>query len=412
VHHSTATTKKDFFTILFARSRTRLPRLYRSIMSNAPDAGAGQQDFIKGWPHPSLLQRPELQTALAESFQKAISEDPASMLNYGTKEQGAFMLGHPKFLSSLAEYLTSEYGRAVDPATLMSTGGGSMGTDLCCRVHAAAGDYAVCEAPTYYLAHQMFRERGLNLREVDIQPDGMDLDALEKTVQELDGKVKLVYTVPVHHNPTGIIMSQEKRVRLAAMARQYKFYIIADEAYQLVNFKPCPVVPLYYEDDPNDPRILSVGTFSKMIGPGVKVGWIQAHPTLLKPLTGIGFINSGNNPVIFNSMGLAHFIRSGGLKNHLDFVSSELSRKCALLCSELRSAGLEPFEPTGGYFVWCPSKDGKMTGRNGKGMCLDPPDRFEKHMRLCFAWLTDEQIVEGVRYLKELGVPAEPKSDD
>ena len=374
-------------------------------MSNVPDAGAGQQDFIKGWPHPSFFERPELQKALTDSFTKAMTEDPSSMLNYGTKEQGAFMLGHPKFLSALSEYLTSEYKRPVDPATLMSTGGGSMGTDLCCRVHAAAGDYAVCEAPTYYLAHQMFRERGLNLREVDIQPDGMDLDALEKICQELEGKVKLVYTVPVHHNPTGIIMSQAKRERLAAMARQYKFYVISDEAYQLVNFDTengPGVVPLYYEDDANDPRILSVGTFSKMIGPGVKVGWIQAHPSLLKPLTGIGFINSGNTPVIFNSMGLAHFIRSGGLKNHLDFVSGELKRKCELLVAELKSAGLEPFEPTGGYFVWCPSKDGKMTGRNGKGMCLDPPDRFEKHMRLCFAWLTDEQIVEGVAYLKNL----------
>ena len=60
---------------------------------------------------------------------------------------------------------------------------------------------------------------------------------------------------------------------------------------------------------------------------------------MLKPLTGIGFINSGNNPVIFNSMGLAHFIQSGGLKNHLDFVSSELSRKCKLLCAELKKAG-------------------------------------------------------------------------
>ena len=59
-----------------------------------------------------------------------------------------------------------------------------------------------------------------------------------------------------------------------------------------------------------------------------QVGWIQAHPSLLKPLTGIGFINSGNNPVIFNSMGLAHFIRSGALKEHLNFVSSELTRKC------------------------------------------------------------------------------------
>ena len=65
----------------------------------------------------------------------------------------------------------------------------------------------------------MFRERGLNLREVDIHSDGMDLDALEKVVQELDGKVKLVYTVPVHHNPTGIIMSQENRRRLAEMVR-------------------------------------------------------------------------------------------------------------------------------------------------------------------------------------------------
>jgi 2-aminoadipate transaminase len=205
-------------------------------MSNAPDAGAGQQDFIKGWPHPSYFEREELQKDIQESFTKAITEDPSSMLNYGTKEEGAFMLGHPKFLSALSEYLSSEYKRPVDPATLMSTGGGSMGTDLCCRVHAAAGDYAVCEAPTYYLAHQMFRERGLNLREVDIQSDGMDLDALEQIVQELDGKVKLVYTVPVHHNPTGIIMSQAKRERLAAMARQYKFYVIADEAYQLVNF--------------------------------------------------------------------------------------------------------------------------------------------------------------------------------
>ncbi len=371
-------------------------------MSNAPDAAAGQQDFIKGWPHPELLQRPQLRDALTASFTKALAEDPAAALNYGTAAQGAFMRGHPTFLNALAEFLAAEYGRPVDPDTLMSTGGGSMGTDLCCRVHAQAGDYAVCEAPTYYLAHQMFRERGLNLREVDMQDDGMDLDALEKTVVELAGKVKLVYTVPVHHNPTGIIMSQAKRTRLMEMARKHKFYVIADEAYQLLNFRDdLGVVPLYYEDDPADPRCLSVGTFSKLIGPGIKVGWVQAHPSLLKPLTGIGFINSGNNPVIFNSVGLAHFVRSGALKEHIAFVSGELSRKKALLCAELRGAGLEFHEPSGGYFVWVPSKDGKMTGRSGKGMVLDPPDRFATTMRLCFAWLTDDQIVQGVRYLKE-----------
>ena len=371
-------------------------------MSNAPDAGAGQQDFIKGWPKRELIDYPELKAALSESFSKAITELSGSCLNYGTKEQGAFMLGHPAFLNALAGFLSKEYGREVSPSTLMSTGGGSMGTDLACRVHAQAGDYAISEAPTYYLAHQMFRERGLNLREVPLQKDGMDLDALEKLVVELDGKCKLVYTVPVHHNPTGVIMSQEKRTRLVAMARKHKFYVIADEAYQLLNYeKGGPgVVPMFYEDDAADPRVLSVGTFSKLIGPGIKVGWVQAHPALLKPLSGIGFINSGNNPVIFNSVGLAHFIESGNLKKHISFVSAELGRKKNLLCTELKNAGFEPYEPTGGYFVWVQSKDGKMTGRSGKGMTLDPPDQFADYMRLCFAWLTDEQIVAGVKYLK------------
>ena len=149
-HHPRQQTKQT--KILFLRSTSRNVRsLLRRTMSNAPDAGAGQQDFIKGWPHPTLLQRPQLQQSLVESFQKAMSEDGASMLNYGTAAEGAYMRGHPKFLSALSEYLSSEYEREVDPATLMSTGGGSMGTDLCCRVHAQAGDYAICEAPTYYL---------------------------------------------------------------------------------------------------------------------------------------------------------------------------------------------------------------------------------------------------------------------
>merc|ERR1719146_563890 len=118
----------------------------------------------------------------------------------------------------------------------MTTGGSSMGTDLCARIHSKAGDYAVSEAPTYYLAHTMFKDRGLNLLEVPIEADGMDMVALEKVLKEQGGKVKIVYTVPVHHNPTGITMSNAKRVRLLELAKKYKFLIAADEAYQLLNF--------------------------------------------------------------------------------------------------------------------------------------------------------------------------------
>lgn len=84
-------------------------------MSNAPNAPAGQQDFIKGWPHPSMLDRAEFKTALQSSFTKALGDLASSALNYGTKEEGAFMLGHPTFLNALAGFLSSEYGRPVDP---------------------------------------------------------------------------------------------------------------------------------------------------------------------------------------------------------------------------------------------------------------------------------------------------------
>lgn len=86
-----------------------------------------------------------------------------------------------------------------------------------------------------------------------------------------EGKIKMLYTVAVHHNPTGITMSDAKRKRLVELAREHKFIIVADEAYQLLNFEPSEVKPMFYYDDPADPRVLSVGAFSKLIGPGVKV---------------------------------------------------------------------------------------------------------------------------------------------
>merc|ERR1719401_1732324 len=227
----------------------------------------------------------------------------------------------------------------------------------------------------------------MSLMGVPIEKDGMDVDALEKLLKENPGKIKLVYTVPVHHNPTGVTMSEAKRERLVDLARKHNFVVCADEAYQLLNFEPVNVKPMFYYDDPANPKVLSIGTFSKLIGPGVKVGWVQAHEKLLKPLTNIGFIDSGNNPVIFSSCNLIHLIESGALKKHISEVSQDLGSRCALICKKLREVGLELDQPKGGYFVWVKSK-GKMTGRSGECMCI-AKDRFHDWMRLCFCWLKE-----------------------
>merc|ERR1719329_1903408 len=201
---------------------------------------------------------------------------------------------------------------------------------------------------------------------------GMDLDALDARLTEFPGKIKVVYTVPVHHNPTGVTMPNAKRERLVAMAREHGFMIIADEAYQLLSYEKIEEKPLFYHDDPSNPRVLSIGTFSKLIGPGIKVGWIQAHEHLLKPLTSIGFIDSGNNPVIFSSMNLLHFLESGNFEKHVAHVCRECGEK------------------------------NKVVGRTGEGMCI-AKDRFHDIMRICFCWLSKAQIEEGLDELDESG---------
>jgi len=158
------------------------------------------------------------------------------------------------------------------------------------------------------------------------------------------------------------------------------------------------VDPLFYHDNPADPRVFSVGGFSKLIGPGIKVGWVQAHPALLKPLGAVGYIASGNNPVIFMSGLLKHFITSGNCARHIAHVSATFAKKKDLMVDELRKVGLEPNNPMGGYFVWVKTDGHKRTGRSGKGMSLDP-DAFNDYMRLCFAFPTEEEIVEGIRSL-------------
>jgi len=113
----------------------------------------------------------------------------------------------------------------------------------------------------------------------------------------------------------------------------------------------------------------------------------------------VGFIDSGNNPVIFSSCNLIDFIESGALAAHVETVSKDLGKRCELMCSKLREVGLEVRQPKGGYFVFVQSK-GKMTGRSGECMVI-AKDRFHDWMRLCFCWLSPEQIEEGIEYLRQ-----------
>merc|ERR1712070_741107 len=103
---------------------------------------ASQQDFIKGWPSRHMLEGEDFKAALKSSFTAALDTMSGSALNYGTKEDGAYMIGHPAFQNALAQFLSKIYGKEVNSSSLMSMGGSSMGTDIIARVYSQAGDIA------------------------------------------------------------------------------------------------------------------------------------------------------------------------------------------------------------------------------------------------------------------------------
>ena len=129
-------------------------------------------------------------------------------------------------------------------------------------------------------------------------------------------------------------MSQAKRERLCAMARKYKFYVrCTTRRTNCLALKMAPLASFQCIMKMMPPtQEFCLLELSKLIGPGIKIGWVQAHPSLLKPLSGIGFINSGNNPVIL-TLAVSHILLSRNLKKHIQFVSKELGRKKRLLCS-------------------------------------------------------------------------------
>ena len=366
---------------LFRRPIWKGPRLMSS------QAVLTSTDFGRGWPHPELLQG-ELPQQLAESFQHGLHFASES-LNYGDAKGSSFRFGHPKFLEALAGFLSQQYDADVEAETLMASGGASMGIDLAMRSFATEGQVCIFEEPTYYLSFNMAKDAGMIPRSVPMYQDGMDLERLEEVC--IEGNVGMVYTIPVHHNPTGYTMQNWKRQKLMDLARKYHFMVVADEAYQLLNFGAPEVKPLYYHDDPMDPRVVSVGTFSKLIGPGVKVGWIQAHPKLLKKITQVGYLASGGNPVTFSSMALLHLITSGRLAEHIRNISQQLSERCELLCRSLHRVDPELYVPRGGYFVWVKGQEVKAFGKPGNEFTISN-DKCLDRTRLCFSWLSKEDL--------------------
>lgn len=363
----------------------------------------GHINFGIGQPSPDLLDLELVHAASERFFAQAEPLD----LNYGEKQ------GDARFRAALGGLLEREYGRPAPPETLFLTAGNSQALDYVCSRFTRPGDTVFVEDPSYFLAFQILRDHGLEVVGIPVDADGLDVEALERELGR--HAPALLYTVPSYQNPTGRTLSQGRRARLVELSREHDFLVVADEVYQMLWYRdpPPPALGTRAEEG----KVLSLGSFSKILAPGMRLGWIQTNAELMEGLLAGGVVNSGGSLNQFTSHVVRHAMEEELLDRHLHRLRQVLGTRVEVMDRRLRSRAAEFLEwevPEGGYFFWLRMRGptdptelrshaaGYRTGFQpgalfsaGAAICPD-------YLRLSFARYTAAEIEEGVDRLAAL----------
>jgi 2-aminoadipate transaminase len=362
-----------------------------------------------GQPDRSTFPVEALQSAATRAFDSA-----GEYLQYGA-EYGD---GHHRL--ALADFLTRAYGFPVDAELLYSSNGNSQAIDQISGTFSAPGDTIIVEDPTYFLARQIFADRHLHVVGAHLDADGIDVDALGMQLADLRSAgtpARFIYTIPTFHNPTGLTLPTERREQLVQLATRNNCLIVADEVYHLLQIGhtgESALLPPPMSAWVDSGHVLSMGTFSKIFSPGLRLGWIHGAPPLLERLVNTGLILSagGLNPVVSTMM--TPLLRDGSVEHNIAALRREYAMRIDVMDSALREhlGGLVTWtKPSGGYFFWVtlpPGVDGlqlrRIAEQHGVGLrqgalFRSAPRHGPDSIRLSFAHYQAPDLIEGCRRL-------------
>jgi 2-aminoadipate transaminase len=376
----------------------RASHLSPALPASAP---AGQIAFDSGHAFPGVL--PDLTAEAATALERYRHET----LQYAPRA------GLPELRAWIAEYMTSD-GATVGAEEVLVTNGAKHALELVCRVLLDDGDAVIVTEPTYFSAIPIFRSYGATFIEVPQDTDGLDVDALasmlEQRQRDNKPRPKFIYDVPDFHNPTGVTMSLDRRVQLLELAALHGIAVVEDSPYRRVIFDGQPVPSLKALDKRG--VALQLGTFAKLMAPGLRVGWIAADPSLVARMAQLK-TDAGSCPLTQRT--ILEFLRQGKLTPHIARVQeryrSNRDRMAAAVRRELPDASFEM--PRGGYYLWLTLPDGidadeLAASANQAGVTVIPGSKFfargdvghpRNHLRLAFSHADHDEIDEGVRRL-------------
>ena len=341
----------------------------------------------------------------AAQMTRIAQESAAEALQYGPTE------GFAATVDCIVEVMGAE-GMLPDHDDVIVTTGGQQAIDLICKTLIDPGDVVVCEAPTHPGAVPVFCSYQAETIQVDCDEDGMRIDELDAVLERLDRegrRPKLVYSVPSFQNPAGVTLSLERRRRLVELARSRELLVVEDNPYGLLRFGGEPLPPLYQLDGGD--FVIYVGTFSKILSPGIRLGWAVAPPPVMEKIV-LGKQASD----LCTSTLTQHFVREyfaeGRWQAYVDSLA-ELYRGRRDTMVEALRRHFPPqatwTEPEGGMFIWATLPEFIDTGDllakalredvafvPGQSAYVED-GRGRNSMRLNFSGSGEEEIREGIR---------------
>lgn len=344
--------------------------------------------------------------ALAELATQVLDDPSNSSFNYGPTE------GEQSLRTELLAILHAS-GQPADEETLLITTGGMQGLDLVCKLFLNPGDLVLTESPTYANALVTIASYQGRVVECPTDDDGIVVGAIPDVVARAGQAPKLIYVIPNYQNPTGFCLSQERRLTLLELARKYNAVILEDDPYGELSYDGIELPSLFRLDGAAG-SVVSVNTFSKVVAPGLRVGWVLARPDIIRRMVSARHGMDTCTNVVGQRL-VASFLANHGLEPHVIQLRERYGRKLAVLLRELdRLFGAEPgvewSRPTGGFFVWLklPGIDAdallKVAMEEGvffiPGSAFTTTTGFKDRLRLCFTYPSESQIVEGVARLK------------
>lgn len=323
---------------------------------------------------------------------------------------------------AIAEYLRQDR-IATTRENILVVNGAKHGLDLTCRVFLEPEDPVIVGAPTYLMAAKILKHAEARFVSIPQDEEGLNTEVLRERLQARqdagEPMPKLMYDMPDFHNPTGIPMSAVRRQRLVDLAKQYDFVIIEDDPYRRVRFEGEAVPPIKAFDKCG--RVIGLGTVSKILAPGLRIGWVNADPAIIRRMAAHKS-DGGSCPMLQRIV--VQLLRNGKMDQHVAALTSLLRVHRNAMIDAVREhlPHTSVRVPDGGYFLWVwlpPGIDADELVRRAvkEGVSIisgrlcfaeEPPGSF---LRLAYSFSTPADIAEGIKRLGRAYATMRPEAD-